>query len=1054
LHGATEVAAVLIDFEVYEGDTTAFEHLLYDDDGHLFAEQAGGQGRARKFSLVQPLEIYGQHWTLRTTEKAGLIDTGNALLPWAVFGAGLVTSLVASVLAWLLVNSRVRALDLADRMTADLRQAEVESRRLSLVASHTASAVILADAAWHIEWINDGFIRLFGYALEEVRGRRPSEVLCGPETSREALAAIDAADAAGRPFKGELINYTKSGEKRWVEVEIQPLRDEAGRVSGYMSLLIDTTERKRLEQELSNRETRLRFILNALPVGVSWTSFEGGREAWVNDAVLQLTGLSREAALNNDSYRAITHPEDWARQTAEYARLLRGEIDRFSLEKRYQRLDGTEVSGLLTVQVFRAPDGRILQEVSTIVDLTALKQAQREVERKEAQFRFIFDAVPVGLSWAVAGRDTETRIANAEHIRLSGVTPAQARRNPDAYNQHTHPEDLARQRELVARMNAGEIDEFTLDKRYLHDDGSVLWVRLFRRLHRDPDGGPAQELNALVDITELKRIQDELIAAKAAADQLNAQLEQAIAHAQQAAVEATQANVAKSQFLAMMSHEIRTPMNGVIGMTSLLLDSPLSPEQREYAETIRISGEALLTIINDILDFSKIESGRFELEETEFELRECLEGALDLLAPRAAEKHLDLLYEVADGVPATLRGDPSRLRQILVNLLGNAVKFTERGEVLLSVQALGPAGAATELQFSVKDTGIGIPPEAIGRLFQSFTQVDASTTRRFGGTGLGLAISKRLAEMMGGRMWVESEPGRGSTFSFTIRAAAVPSKPRVYSGGPKAALQGRRLLVVDDNATNRRILGDLARKWEMTAVSFEFPADALAALRQGEAFDAAILDMQMPGMDGASLAAEIRKLRPAPQLPLVLLSSLGRREAADDLFAASLTKPVKPSQLYDVLARLFWRAETAPASRPVAPVAQESEASFTDRILLAEDNPVNQKVALSMLQKLGFRADVAANGLEVLAAVRRQPYDIILMDVQMPEMDGLEASRQIVALEPDRAKRPWIVALTANAMQGDREQCLAAGMDDYISKPIKRHDLLAAIERARRRASR
>jgi PAS domain S-box-containing protein len=1277
LAGATDEAAVLLDFEVYEGDAVNRDRLLYDEDGHSFAQKPGAV-QVRIFERIQPLEIYGQHWTLRTSEKPGFIETSNTLLPWGVLCAGLFISLVATGVTSLLVNSQVRALDLADLMTANLRQAESESRRLALVASHTANAVGLSDAAgkvvwinegftrlfgytleqcrgrfgpgvirgartsarllvdvaqaaragrpfhgemlcyakdgreiwtdfemqplrdeagvvtgfmsiqlditarkaaetearrlalvasrtassiiladrdWLIEWVNDSFIQLTGYSLDEVRGRRPSTFLAGPDTSREMLDAMEEADREKRPFKGELLNYAKNGRTYWVELEIQPLRDEAGQHNGYMALQLDVTERKHAEQELARREAQFRFILNALPMGVSWTSYDEGRASWVNDAVLRLTGLSREEAQSNEAYRAITHPDDWARQVAEYKRIKQGEIDGFSLEKRYQRLDGTEIQGLLTVQVFRAPDGRILQEVSTIadltelkdisrrlagqearlrfifenvplgiswrfvspdglverqineahlriggltraeaekdgafsgmthpedrpiqdrlqarmmageineyslekryvrpdgsivwvaftnqrrvhpdgseehlstvVDITSVKRIQQELAEKEAQFRFIFDSVPVGLSWAIAGRELETRIMNAEHVRVSGITPEQSRTEPAIYRLRTHPDDLVRQQELEARMHAGEIDHFVLDKRYVHPDGGIIWVRLFRRLYRG--GQAAQELNALVDITELKRVQEELNAAKDTAER---------------------ANLAKSQFLAMMSHEIRTPMNGVIGMTSLLLDSPLAAEQREYAETIRVSGEALLTIINDILDFSKIESGKLEMERTEFSLRECVEGALDLLAPRAAEKRIDLLYEIADGVPASLSGDPSRLRQVLVNLLGNALKFTAHGEVLLTVRAGAVEGETTEVVFSVKDTGIGIPPEAIGRLFQSFSQVDASTTRRFGGTGLGLAISKRLAELMGGRMWVESEVGKGSTFSFTVRVGVVPSKPRVYAGGTRATLHGRRVLIVDDNATNRRILCDLTRKWDMAPVAVEDPAEALGLLQRREAFDAAILDMQMPGMDGAMLAVEIRKLRKPEELPLVLLSSLGRREDTAHLFTASLTKPVKPSQLYDVLAKLFWRGDAVP-EKPAAPAAASPDACFMDRILLAEDNAVNQKVALSMLQKLGFRADVAANGLEVIAAVERQPYDVILMDVQMPEMDGLEASRRLCELRPDPARRPWIIALTANAMQGDREMCLAAGMNDYISKPIKRAELLAAIERAR-----
>jgi PAS domain S-box-containing protein len=1029
LTGATEEAAVQVDFEIFEGDKTDLDRLLYDEDGHLFVNK-GATAAPRAFWLAQPLEIYGQRWTLQTSERAGFYEGSNTLISWAVLCIGLIISLVGTLVTSLLVNSRVRALSLADMMTANLRQAEAESRRLALVASKTVNAVGLSDAAGKVMWINEGFTRLFGYSLEECRGRFGPSVIRGAGTSAKLLVDVAAAARAGRPFHGEMLCYTKDKREVWTDFEMQPLRDEAGVVTGFMSIQLDITERKHAGEELARREAQFRFILNALPVGVSWTSYGEQHDSWVNNAVLHLTGLNRDEAMANESYRAITHPDDWARQTAEYARIQQGQTDTFSLEKRYLRLDGTEVMGLLTVQVFRGPEGQIQQEVSTIADLTELKQVSDRLQRQEARFRFIFDSVPVGLSWAIAGRDQETRMVNAEHVRLSGVTAEQSRSTPEAYLQLTHPDDVARQEAVVEQMRRGEIDHFVLDKRYLHPDGRVIWVRLFRRLYRDGPDNPAQELNALVDITELKRVQEELNTAKDAAEK---------------------ANLAKSQFLAMMSHEIRTPMNGVIGMTSLLLDSPLAAEQREYAETIRVSGEALLTIINDILDFSKIESGKLEMEHTEFSLRECVEGALDLMAPRAAEKHIDLLYEITDGTPTNLTGDPSRLRQVLVNLLGNALKFTAQGEVLLTVRSLATEGAAVELVFSVKDTGIGIPAEATSRLFQSFSQVDASTTRRFGGTGLGLAISKRLAELMGGQMWVESVVGQGSTFSFTIRAGVVPSKPRVYTGGTKTTLQGRRLLIVDDNATNRRILGDLARKWDMVPVALEHPAEALERLRRGEVFDVAILDMQMPVMDGAMLAAEIRQRRLAADLPLVLLSSLGRREETAHLFAANLTKPVKPSQLYDALAKIFWRSGDPAAAPAEAPAGTGPEACFMDRILLAEDNAVNQKVALSMLQKLGFRADVAANGLEVIAAVERQPYDVILMDVQMPEMDGLEAARRLGQLRPDPARRPWIIALTANAMQGDREMCLAAGMDDYISKPIKRAELLAAIERARTR---
>jgi PAS domain S-box-containing protein len=768
----------------------------------------------------------------------------------------------------------------------------------------------------------------------------------------------------------------------------------------------------------------LRSLIEQVPVAVYIDRLDDiSSNVFMSPHLEEVLGYSAEEwASDRELFVKVVHPDDRERVLVEHRRTAQTG-DMFSMEYRMVARDGSVHWFLDEARVIRDEAGQPMFHHGFILDITERKKLEEAVRQREADLRRqkeYYESLLALSPTAIVTFDLDNRITswNPAAEKLFGYARDEAiGRNVDdlvAASDEIRGEAL----ELGEQVAAGL--EVRRSTRRTRKDGTLVDV--------DVRAAPIYVGEEVVAVGAIYHDISELI------------------HARLAAEAATEA---KSTFLATMSHEIRTPMNAVIGMTQLLLATELTSEQRQLAEVIRTSGDALLMIINDILDFSKIEAGKLELERRPFVVRDCVESALDIVSAAAAAKGLDLACLVDPEAPEAVVGDAARLRQIVVNLLTNAVKFTEKGEVVLSVTSEDAGVDTRELRFAVRDTGVGIPAERMGSLFESFSQVHASTTRRYGGTGLGLAISKRLTELMGGKLWVESEVGKGSTFHFAVAMEPAPHGPTAH--GDTDVLPGKRILIVDDNAANREVVKRHALSWGMAPRDTQSAHEALEWIRGGERYDVAVLDMQMPELDGVMLAREIQAALGTGAFPILLLTSLGsgiRERGWGAVFAGQVAKPIKASQLYDSLVRVVGGGTGAAPADGAPRLPREEQPALPLRVLVAEDNAVNQRLALLLLERLGHSADFARNGVEAVEALRMRPYDVVLMDVEMPDLDGLEATRRIRS-ELHDAQAPRIIAVTANAMQGDRDACLAAGMDDYLTKPIRLEELAAALGRCR-----
>jgi PAS domain S-box-containing protein len=953
-----------------------------------------------------------------------------------------------------------------------------------------------AEEGWPVEYVSEN-VSQFGYsAFDFLSGNVIFQKIIHPDDlEKVGLEVRTYSEKKVTDFIQEYRILTSKGKVRWIDDRTVIKRNEDGVITHYQGTILDITARKEAEEELHLREERLRSLVSilqyrpdsiqdfldfALGEAIKLTQSNIGYIYYYNEKTLEFTlntwskSVMKECTvIEPQTTYKLENTDIWGEAVRQRKSMIVNDFQAANPLKKGYPEGHVQLYRYMTVPVLKR--GQIVAVVAVanketdynendMFQLTLLMDSvwntaeQRKIEdalqQSEERYRQAYDlmqgVIESPKDVVIFAIDPEYRYLafNKNHqLTMEHIWGVKIDVGVSMLSYIKDPADRKKAKVSFDRALAGEA--FTLIEEYGDSSFNRRWYANTYSPLKDTEGNVIGLTLILTDITERKKAEEKLLAYADEVEKKNKELDIAL-------IRAEEATKAKSEFLANMSHEIRTPMNGVIGMTGLLLDTELTDEQRQYAEMVKLSGESLLGIINDILDFSKIEAGKLELETVDFDLNNMLDDFAALISIRANEKELEFICAAAPDVPSCVRGDPGRLQQILINLTGNAIKFTQKGEVFVYVTLQAETDTEVLLHFSIRDNGIGIPESKISQLFDKFYQVDASTTRHYGGTGLGLAISKQLVEMMGGEIGVKSEEGKGSEFWFTTNLA----KQLLDSHCKKVhsrEIKGAHILVVDDNATNREILNKrLSSYGAKVDESVDGPTALQAmylAYEKGEPFNVAILDMQMPGMDGESVARFIKSDKKLKDISLVMLSSLGKRTNSqyleDQNFAAYLTKPVKHLDLVEKLSDILSMDEKKQKLQPHVNVLSIPFQSHTNlRVLLAEDNVINQKVAQTMLQKMGYRVDIVANGTEAIKALEMLPYDLVFMDVQMPEMDGFEATRCIRdSRSAVRNHEIPIIAMTAHVMKGDRERCLKAGMNDYISKPISLQALIELLGR-------